>query len=82
VQQHIIRTAVVSPVAVNNPETAVFTAEFFELFFLFFIFRNLIYLSPSFTGVGFGTGFPISGFTLSTSSWLPADHRAYSLTAS
>jgi hypothetical protein len=53
-----MRTAVGIPVAVKMVVTAVFTAAFFELLFLVFIFRNLIYLPPSFTGVGFGTGFP------------------------
>jgi hypothetical protein len=54
-----MRTAVVIPVAVKRVAAAAFTAAFLELFFLLFIFRNLIYLSPSFTGVGIGTGFPI-----------------------
>lgn len=54
----MMRTAVVIPVAAKRPET-VFTDGFVELLFFVFILRKLIYLSPSFTGVGFGTGFPI-----------------------
>ena len=66
-----MRTAVVIAVAVKRPEAFCFTDDFVELLFLFFIFRNLIYLSPSFTGVGFGTGFPIFSPELVSGPRLP-----------
>jgi hypothetical protein len=46
---------------------------------VFFIFCYLIYLSSFFIEVGVGTGFPR---VLPPFSWLPANHRAYSLIAS
>lgn len=77
-QQHIQHMNLRKDKLIPNTESVTL---FSLMFFNVFIFRNLIYLSLFFIRVGIGT----LTFTLRQAQgggWLPAGHRAYSLTAS